>query len=193
MNRHKKAYSNSSLQNNIVETTNSLSDVESEKITYETLPFYFDPYLSFYQSLYRDDFVFEELTIKFSISTSPNYEKAVFICSRLPNYKLSSFGNTVHSFTINTYLDFYIYQRAIQILMYLIFNWKSTMIFINKELVTGRDLRDMSWILTKRLKNCPYPLPPYVEYDVVQEYWDIYKKPIIPKLKGKKSNGKSKN
>lgn len=155
-------------------------------------PFYYSPHVSFYQPLYSDDFVFEELTIKFSVSTSANYEKAVFICRRMPNYKLSLSENGSHSFTINTYLDFYIHQRAIQILMYLIYSWKSTMIFINKELVTERDLRDMSWILTQRLKHCPYPLPPYVEYDVAQEYWDIYKKPIISKPKRRKPNGKSK-
>lgn len=110
MNRHKKAYSNSSLQNNIVETANSLSDVKSEKITYETLPFYYDPYLSFYQSLYRDDFVFEELTIKFSISASSNYEKAVFICNRLPNYRFNIFIciSELFEYNINCLIFLYI-------------------------------------------------------------------------------------
>ena len=40
--------------------------------------------------------------------------------------------------------------------------------------------------------HCPYKLPPYVEYDVVQEYWDIYRKPIISEPKRKKKASKSK-
>jgi hypothetical protein len=164
---------------------------QEEKITYENLPFYFNPNASFYKPLYSDDFVFEELTIKFSVSSSANYEKAVFICRNLPNYQLASSENGPHSFTINTYLDFYMYKEAIRILMYLIYNWKSTYIYINGELVTERDLRDMSWILSQRLSHCPVKLPPYVEYDVEQEYWDIYRKPIVPKPR-RKSNGKSK-
>lgn len=171
---------------------NSTLALNSNKVSYENLPFYYNPYPSFYHPLYPDDFIFEELTIKFSVSASENYERAVFICRRMPNYELSPAENGPHSFTINTYLDFYIYQKAIQTLMYFIYNWKSTMIFINRELVTNRDLSDMSWILTQRLKNCPYPLPPYMEVDVAQEYWDIYRKPIIPKRKRRKSNGKSK-
>ena len=174
------------MQNNIIKAPKNLLDFQTEKISYENLPFYYDPYASVnYHPLYSDEFVFEELTIKFSVSTSANYEKAVFICRRMPNYELSSSKNGPHSFTINTYLDFYIYQKAIQTLMYLIYNWKSTIIFINRELVTVRELRDMSWILTQRLQNCPYPLPPYAEYNVAQEYWDIYRKPIIPKQKNK--------
>lgn len=177
------------MQNNIIKVANGSLDFQTEKISYENLPFYYNPYTSSYQSLYWDDFVFEELTIKFSVSTSVNYEKAVFICRKMPNYELSPSENGTHSFTINTYLDFFIYQRAIRILMYLIYNWKSTMIFINRELVTGRELRDMSWILTQRLKNCPYPLPPYMERDAAQEYWDIYRKPIVSEPKRRKKNG----
>lgn len=180
------------MQNNIIKATNRALDFQTEELSYENLPFYYNPHISRYQPLYSDDFVFEELTIKFSVSTSANYERAVFICRRMPNYTLSFSEKGPHSFTINTYLDFYIHQKAIQTLMYLIYSWKSTMIFINRELVTERDLRDMSWILTQRLKNCPYPLPPYVECDVAQEYWDIYRKPIIQKPKRRKSNGKSK-
>lgn len=180
------------MQNNIVNQTNNYLDVPKEKRTYENLPFYYNPYVSLYKPLYPDNFEFEELTIKFSVSTSANYEKAVFICRRMPNYQLGDSENGPHSFTINTYLDFYIYKEAIRVLMFLIYNWKSTCIFINRELVTERDLRDMSWILSQRLKHCPYTLPPYVEYNVAQEYWDIYKKPIISKPKRRKSNGKGK-
>lgn len=165
---------------------------KKDKVSYENLPFYFSPHTSFYQPLYSEDFIFEELTVKFSVSTSANYEKAVFICRRLPNYYLSNVDNAMHSFTINTYLDFYIYQRAIQTLMYLIYNWKSTIIFINKELVSERELRDMSWILTQRLRHCPYALEPYIEYDVAQEYWDVYRKSIIPTPKRRRKNGKGK-
>lgn len=180
------------MQNDIVTSSKNDLGIQEEMVLYENLPFYYNPYITFYQSLYPDDFVFEELTIKFSISASENYERAVFICRKMPNYKLSPSENGPHSFTINTNLDFYIYQKSIQTLMYLIHGWKSTMIFINRELVTERDLRDMSWILTQRLKNCPYALPAYVEYDVAQEYWDIYRKPIVPKPKRRKTNGKSK-
>lgn len=179
------------MQNDIIKAADKSLDIQSEKVSYENIPFYHNPYVSFHNSLYPDDFVFEELTIKFSVSTSANYERAVFICRRMPNYQLSLSEDSTHSFTIKTYLDFYIYQKAIQTLMYLICNWKSTMIFINRELVTDGNLRDMSWILTQRLKHCPYTLPLYVEYDVAQEYWDIYRKPIITKPKRRKANGKS--
>ena len=180
------------MQNNIISTTDGSLNSQTEKVSYENLPFYYNPYVSFYQSLYSDDFVFEELTVKFSVSTSTNYEKAVFICRRMPNYELLSSENGTHSFTINTYLDFYIHHQAVQILMYLICNWRSTKIFINREFVTDRELSDMSRILTQRLQNCPYPLPPYVERDVAQEYWDIYRKALIPKPKRRRSNVKNK-
>lgn len=183
------------MQNDIVTSSKNDLGIQEEMVSYENLPFYYNPYITFYRSLYPDDFVFEELTVKFSVSASANYEKAVFICRRMPNYKISDSEQGTHSFTINTYLDFYIYQKSIRVLMYLIYNWKSTMIFINKELVTDKELRDMSRILTQRLKHCPYKLPSYVEYDVAQEYWDIYRKPIIsePKRKKKASKGKKNN
>lgn len=167
------------MQNSI--STNSITRIDSIKspISYENLPIYYNPNPSIYKPLYPDDFSFEELIIKFEVSSSKNYEKAVFICSRMPNYSLSPSGNGIHSFMINTYMDFFIYEKAIQILMYMIYSWKSTCIFVNGELVKERDLRDMSWILGQRLDHCPGSLPAIVQCDVEQEYWNIYRKPLV--------------
>lgn len=180
------------MQNEIISANKNQLDCCTENASYENIPFYYNPHPSFYQPLYPDDFLFEELTVKFSVSASANYEKAVFISRRMPNYSLSLSDDGTHSFTINTYLDFYIYQNAIQNLLFFIYNWKTTMIFINRELVTSKDFRDMSWILTQRLKHCPYPLPLYQECNIAQEYWDIYRKPLItiPKKRKRSSIGK---
>ena len=58
------------MQNNKISTTDVSLKKKKKKVSYENLPFYYNPYVSFYQSLYSDDFVFEELTVKFSVSTS---------------------------------------------------------------------------------------------------------------------------
>lgn len=171
------------MQNNIVTQSKEFIDECKSVISYDNLPIYHNPNFSMYKPLYQDDFELEELTVKFAVSSSKNYEKAVFICRRLPNYFLSLDENSMHSFTINTYLDFFVFEKAIQILMYIIYSWKSTCIFINGELVRERNLRDMSWILRQRLNHCPYPLSPIVQCDVVQEYWDIYRKPLISEPK----------
>lgn len=180
--------------NTDVTISNNESDVASTQITYENMPVYHDPYGSrFYHSLYDDDFQFEELTIKFSVSSSTNYEKAVFIIRCFPRYHLGDAIDGPHSFTINTYAEFYTYQKAIDTLVYLISGWKSTQIYINRELVSDRDFRDMSWLLTKRLRHCPVFLPPLVSFDVSQEYWDTYKKILIESPKRRRTrNGKIK-
>lgn len=74
--------------------------------------------------------------------------------------------------------------------MYLIYSWKSTLIYINNELVSERELRDMSWILTQRLDKCPYELPPIVEHNVAQAYWNIYRKPLLSPTKKRKKRKK---
>lgn len=175
--------------NTDISISNNKAEVSGIEITYENMPIYHDPYGNrFYKPLYTDDFQFEELTIKFSVSSSPNYEKAVFVIRCFPRYQFGDAVDGPHSCTINTYTEFYIYQKAIDALIFLISDWKSTQIYINRELVSCRDLRDMSWILTQRRQNCPDPLPPLVPFDVSQEYWDTYKKILLelPKKRRKK-------
>lgn len=167
------------MKNSIIHLPNTNVEKPINNITYENLPIYHSPYSSNYHPLFQEDFEFEELTVKFSVSSSENYEKAVFICRRLPNYKLLDAETGPHSFTINTYSDFFVYRTAIDRLIFLIYNWRSTHIYINKELVSSTDLKDMSWILIQRLEHCPVSLPPILVYDIDQEYWNIYRKPLI--------------
>lgn len=147
---------------------------------FENLPIYHNPYPNALRhSIYDENFKFESLKILFHVSSSKNYEKAVFVCRRLPGYRIGDTDHGPHECCISTYFDMYMYYDAINVLNQLIFRWNHVEIRINNELVTSNDLRDMMWILDQRLKYCPYSLPDIVRYNVQQEYWDIFRKNIF--------------
>ena len=154
------------------EASESNSNTSSQEFvpSYENLPVYYSPYKGYYVIKIPTDFVFRELTIRFKRSSAKKYYDAVFICKHLPNATTIGKHSEYNSCRFNTQKEIFVYKKAIDELMQLIWNWKSTEIILNGETIRERDLRDARWIMEERLihspenyRNC---LPPLELFDI---------------------------
>lgn len=121
-------------------------------IDLENLPFSFEPFRYYcdYHYYYREDFVLESIRLRFRNEPVRSLSEALRTIEMLPRYKYLS---GYHSCLLLTYSEFYGHYLDIRKLLYLISDYKTSEIYVNRELIPPTHYLEMENILIRRARR----------------------------------------